>query len=640
MILFTLADLGLAIGHHEYYSALNRALVGSNERQQWARNIGNIFAVLFVATLHAANSSAYNQYFWVVVREKGFSIAALDKLFSLTSDPSGFFRLEVLGKATVATLLACATWMMAWAGVLPPGTLTVVPGIVNEQHSVSMSTFDWSSTSWTVAGIHKDPSAVVISVGNRAAEAMEIIPVTPLAANSSYMIPIQDHTCNSTSLRIFTNATSGNATADLANGQNMLFYAAFDPTMRIWFHGTDDDDDPFGIGPERDPDLYNDWHVSLPADFLDTSGYLVADDDAPDYVWRMVPRQLWIQTAEKSILCTLGNGTRDVNFAFVDGVQTITYGPLQDFEALFVPLLSYLSGMNEEIFLYVSVYMSLINMLNGNVTTTIPAWQAGLPQSVYTESINDHSSRILLTGLDACDDFTQSTFNLHPLHANETELGNNTPASIFRYEGIYPDPLFMKPGWMCRNRTLDRVIEDLATNITISMMTSPQLLKPNSTSATVSFSPTRNVYNYNPFYLFFSYGLALLFTLFSLTLGLYAFISNGLDLLSKGNSLGALPKNKSMKKVRLRFGGVDSGEEYAAFGAVERVRKLRRGMFDCFQVEGSKLSLAGLMPNHGLGTRKFKDIGSREKCTQIALRPCAPRCEDGSSPSNNSSTTG
>ena len=36
-----------------------------------------------------------------------------------------------------------------------------------------------------------------------------------------------------------------------------------------------------------------------------------------------------------------------------------------------------------------------------------------------------------------------------------------------------------------------------------------------------------------------------------------------------------------MEKVRLRFGGVDSGngsgEEHAAFGAAERVRKLRTG---------------------------------------------------------------
>lgn len=110
MILFAVLGLGLAIGHHGYYSSLHGSLAGSNRKQQWAHNFGNMFAVAVVAVLHAANGLAYSQYFWRVVRGKSFTVEALDKLFSLTSDPLGFFNWEVARGAPLAFLLALTCW--------------------------------------------------------------------------------------------------------------------------------------------------------------------------------------------------------------------------------------------------------------------------------------------------------------------------------------------------------------------------------------------------------------------------------------------------------------------------------------------------------------------------------------------------
>lgn len=110
MVLFAIIGLGLAIGHHGYYSSLHGSLAGSNTKQQWAHNIGNMFAIAVVATLHAANGLAYSQYSWTVVRGKSFTVEALDKLFSLTSDPLGFFNWEVLKRAPLAFLLALTCW--------------------------------------------------------------------------------------------------------------------------------------------------------------------------------------------------------------------------------------------------------------------------------------------------------------------------------------------------------------------------------------------------------------------------------------------------------------------------------------------------------------------------------------------------
>ena len=49
------------------------------------------------------------------------------------------------------------------------------------------------------------------------------------------------------------------------------------------------------------------------------------------------------------------------------------------------------------------------------------------------------------------------------------DLGNN------KFENI-SNNLFTKPPWMCRNQTLLKAIEDLANNITISMLSSPNLV--------------------------------------------------------------------------------------------------------------------------------------------------------------------
>jgi hypothetical protein len=119
---------------------------------------------------------------------------------------------------------------------------------------------------------------------------------------------------------------------------------------------------------------------------------------------------------------------------------------------------------------------------------------------------------------------------------------------------------------------------------------------PNSSLAAVTFTPTHNIYQYNPFLLVLSYGIPLVFTFFSLLLGIYTFRFNGvshstafsaiiattrnraLDGLSEGHSLGAFPLDKEMAEVRLKFGGIEVGEkgERAGFGLAGEVSELRK----------------------------------------------------------------
>jgi hypothetical protein len=117
----------------------------------------------------------------------------------------------------------------------------------------------------------------------------------------------------------------------------------------------------------------------------------------------------------------------------------------------------------------------------------------------------------------------------------------------------------------------------------------------NATTAQVTFTSTHNIYVYKPFLLIASYGIALLLTIPSVSLGLYAFHTNGvahstdfsaiiattrnpgLDILSDRGY--TFPLDREASKARLRFGGVDIGKkgERAAFGIADEVTELKKG---------------------------------------------------------------
>jgi hypothetical protein len=71
---------------------------------------------------------------------------------------------------------------------------------------------------------------------------------------------------------------------------------------------------------------------------------------------------------------------------------------------------------------------------------------------IYPSPLLMDQSFVLRTGLHACDTIKNN---------NWTQIYASTP--------------FEKPCHMCRNRSLARAMEDLATNVTLSMITSADL---------------------------------------------------------------------------------------------------------------------------------------------------------------------
>lgn len=112
------------------------------------------------------------------------------------------------------------------------------------------------------------------------------------------------------------------------------------------------------------------------------------------------------------------------------------------------------------------------------------------------------------------------------------------------------------------------------TALTMDYDTDIEYSAQNSTEVFVTQTTTRNVYRYDKQNLLISYAAATSLTLLAVAVGIYSLLSNGvahsmafsaimattrnagLDSLSEGQSLGALPLDDQVKDVKLRFGGM------------------------------------------------------------------------------------
>lgn len=112
MPLFALVGLGLAIGHHFYFSYLDGNLVpgAGVSSQQIVKQVGNAFVFLALACFRASIVIAYNQYIWTIFRRNSLKVSIIDKVFSLPSRLLSFFSFQLLGQAPLALVLGAVPW--------------------------------------------------------------------------------------------------------------------------------------------------------------------------------------------------------------------------------------------------------------------------------------------------------------------------------------------------------------------------------------------------------------------------------------------------------------------------------------------------------------------------------------------------
>ncbi|KAH8892986.1 hypothetical protein GQ53DRAFT_822484 [Thozetella sp. PMI_491] len=575
LLLFTISGVALALGHHLFYRSLD-GTEATSTGQQWAVRLGTIFALLITSLFKAATAIALAQITWTTLRQRPFSLAVIDKIFSITSTPTALWSWELLRGAKLIVLLGIVTWCLPLAAFTPPATLFVVLEEQTFQNDRPVPILDWENPAWgqgnaTIGGsLIPDgvtPSSLIRRIAIQSALAREILPLPAPATNSSYALQFFGPTLQCNEANSSQQPAFNNYTRNLASRGTYVI----PELLNLGINGTN-------------PIYFELVYSGLSAPFYDPSRPF--DEELVQFplpLAEILAPQIWIQTSNRSIVCVLVNASFDIGFDFSSGHQTITHRqPVQVLnEITFRMNCSGLTCM--QISCFAGLFLAWSDILEGNVTlgATTDGW-------VFSEV----SSDMLLTGLTACDEIENNGWNIPP-YVN---------LLVFQ-DGIQPqflknlaNNIFQRETQDCRNRTIDRGIEDLASNITISMLSSSNLTT--STLLTpVQFREMRNVYRYNSTDLLASYMTAVTVTLLTVSVGLYALSANGashsnsfstilrttrnpdLDELSKGQNLGAAPLDQDMKKCKLRFGviAVDTNQDASrqiAFGLEQKVSNI------------------------------------------------------------------
>jgi hypothetical protein len=102
----------LAIAHHFYYTSLDNLPVSSASTfsQEWSLRIGTGLAYLAISLFHSAVVLCLVQQLWESLRSNAVSISGIDKMFSLSSDPTSFFSRELFKFAKLGIFIALISW--------------------------------------------------------------------------------------------------------------------------------------------------------------------------------------------------------------------------------------------------------------------------------------------------------------------------------------------------------------------------------------------------------------------------------------------------------------------------------------------------------------------------------------------------
>jgi len=131
MIFFLALGLVGAAAHHGFYASLHGREATSDSQKVMLR-YGAALAFLSKAALASAVAIAFRQRVWLSVRQRVFSVAAIDALFAASEDMSALLNLEVLRAAKLALALALFIWLTPLVVILTSDTLTVNSDIMTD----------------------------------------------------------------------------------------------------------------------------------------------------------------------------------------------------------------------------------------------------------------------------------------------------------------------------------------------------------------------------------------------------------------------------------------------------------------------------------------------------------------------------
>ncbi|OQU96014.1 hypothetical protein CLAIMM_02158 [Cladophialophora immunda] len=475
MCLALAAGTLLATAHHLVYAYYSGRAVQNSIGQQWINRIGTAFAFLVKTALVIAVGSAYVQRQWYKLGTRSYRIAQVDVLFGVLGDATLFlsglwFENGLLG------LLALSCWLLPFAAIVTPGTLTVdlTPQVDMHPVQVAQHQFNYSTYAITqsIGNTYHSASTEVSRIAIATATSGQVLSIPSHYQNESYTLnffgPAVDCFRNSTILSQMENSWATNGTMN----ENKLVFASWVPS--------------------------DEAHAGPPWDFESNEAYETVDNTnnmggvAPDYLTPTFPLRLFLfasdglrpeSTTESVTECVLHNASYTVDFDFT--------WPNQDVRLRQLALKETIITDDDQ---------DLMSVAGSYVLSYSDPYLSN--RRLSYKAIMDAFGSIFVG------------------EATYSHYGVTIPSGGSRYSQTAVD-------WT-NSETIQRSLEGLFHNITLGLLSSKQLVMNDTVAPFVNVSVTTypNKYTYDAFDLWLSYGIAIGVTLLCVAFGLEAIVRN------------------------------------------------------------------------------------------------------------------
>ncbi|KAK1256362.1 hypothetical protein MKX07_008621 [Trichoderma sp. CBMAI-0711] len=551
MVSGLVCGVAFAIGHHFFYASLDSRIVQSNAEQEWNIRIGTGMAFLVKTCLTAAAGFAYTQLLWTTLRSRHATLAGVDAMFGVTTSAWDFLDLELWRRGFGLVLLAGILWALPIIAVFTPAALTVQPSqqlnkSVLVQHLPTINTTSpYPFAQWGNEGGagYVAPSVAVARLVSSVASQGSVLAIEAPHPNSSYSLSFYGPSLSCGPL-----------------GGNASFYAAYDETFKEAYGSnwgmSNQAVTYFSFVPQtardnRTGETIINWEnrtlsglraIFDPAE--DLTGNLATLDNTARVSDTQARCRFFVafptygSFANRTIECGLYNSSYHMDLRFENGKQAIK---IRNSTRLNPVSVATTAGQGDHVLPQVA-YVSIMDALGGTLMGKIIATRYGSLQPIRTQ--------ILSTVLTQARD----------MQILQRGFGNT---------GI----LGAKSG-SGTNLTMAETLEQLVSNITLSLFSNPELLRSvgNSTTGNVTIWTSLNEYSYNPRNLYIAYGTGIFVTLAVVIVGLACIGASSnaykssfstilrttrneeLDLLvPAGETSGAEPLSKDLAETNLSF---------------------------------------------------------------------------------------
>ena len=576
----------LAAGNHVYYQQLSGQQVAHTRfNQQVNIAAGAAFAFLVRAALVIAVGTAYAQVLRANLLKRRLSVATIDSLSSLLDSVPDLLSLHLTWRHPAVIVLAAVSWLVPFATVVPPATLSVRSIVVTNYTTDNVPSLDFTRQPL----YHREAddgtfAKIAIFSDRRASNLASVVavqgelPLVPMySSNSSYRIsfPGPALSCGS----IPPNSLGSWSHFCPSNGpyRDPAGYLSWIPSKSSTKVHTVHEILQHNISESTvDCDLLRSytrnniyWYPNTKQElFVAVNTYI---SDAGTQIEDMKP--FWSLTR-----CELSNVTYTADFTFENGAQKIevvekqpeTFGPIGD---------SYVQACHDDrscesdpivVEDYAAPnYLGVMNLIGHFVTGVIS--DNDVENGLYSK-IPD----IINTRLSTTDEFAD-LYNMSVGYSSFKGLDNF--GNLTRQNSTGP---------------LAQAMEELFQNLTLAMLTYDPVVSYDRQANVSTWGP-QNIYEYSWRNLVLSYGIGILVAALSVVAGCFAVFDNTASYRNRFSTFlrtvhwlevkdvgaeydydGSDPLPKAIAKMRLAvgksFAGADGGS-----GSEEASSSLQEG---------------------------------------------------------------